>query len=414
MTLFFVRQSKRHQQTSRRFKLASRRSRRLSVEALEHRLALTAIATPPLVFAPRAIIEVNPSPVPPTAMVAFDPQLALPNLVVPGPVQVVNPAYRVSGSFSELEQVTLPDSGATGTPAGTTVSARVTVSYNLQAQVVETITPPSTTSGSTALVGPVSPNGAIWTSYSLWGQVSVQLSIPAGITTQPGVQPQIIATYQSVSTQNSPYATGTITASISPVGAGGVSQTIGLTTQATTNDNFSGTVVHYLAGQTSVQAVSLIHGVVQDNSLANWLETAHSGATSTTVSSIGATYATKDAISESIWVNLAPAGANMSPAYQIAATDTGSGSVNETLTYGPAASVTAAPTLIVTGASKTQDSLVGAITVGPSGAAPPTLLLSEQTQGSGTFVGSLATLNILPPSPIVSDPLSPLVTVIGI
>ncbi len=287
MTPFFVRQSKRPRQTSRSFKRASRRSRRLSVEALENRLALTAIATPPLVFAPRAIVEVNPNPVPPIAMVAFDPQLALPKLVVPGPVQVVSPAYRVSGSFSELEQITLRDSGATGTPAGTTVSARVTVSYNLQAQVTETITPPPTSGGSTAFVGPVNPNGAISSSYSLWGQVSVQLSIPAGITTQPGVQPQTIATYQSVATQNSPYATGTITASISPVSASSASQTIGFTTQAATNDNFNGTVVHYLAGQTSVQAVSLIHGVVQDSSLANWLETVHSGATSTTVSSIG-------------------------------------------------------------------------------------------------------------------------------
>ena len=119
MTPFFVRQSKRGSTNKPPFQACFAAKQESVGRALENRLALTAIATPPLVSA-RAIVEVNPSSVPPIAMVAFDPQLALPNLVVPGPVQVVSPAYRVSGSFSELEQVTLP--GATGTSAGTTVS----------------------------------------------------------------------------------------------------------------------------------------------------------------------------------------------------------------------------------------------------------------------------------------------------
>lgn len=392
MTNILSRISARRRLTDR-FPHAARRRKRLVIESLEHRLALS--ASPPLYFAPRAIVEVNPGPVPPVALVAFDPQPVLHNLVPPGPVQIVGPRYSVVGSFSDIQQITRGPSSTAGA-VNTTVSARVTVSYFLQAQVNETITPPplAGSSGNT--------NGAVSANYSLWGLVTVQVVIPAGITAQPGVGPQTTLSYRSVSTQAAPYAMGTVTAAIAPIDATGFNQAINFNTNATINENFSGIVTQTLGGLSTVQAVTLVRGAAQDNSLANWVETLHAGAASSSVvTSIAANYKSNDTLAESLWVGPTPA-STTAPTYQISATDAASGSLTENVNPGPVAASIAAPLIVVTGMSHTRDSLAGTINVGPPGSEAPTLLLNEQAMGVGTFTSTLITLSALPPLPILT------------
>ena len=408
MAPFSVHSLSRPQKAARHANAVWRRHKRLAIETLENRLALsaTAAAVGPLLFSPRAIVEANPGAVPPVAVVAFDPQPLLANLIATGAASLTaSGTFPLEGTLSETVKIGPASTGPTPAASANAAleTATLTVSYNLTAQVNQSIIAPVSTGTGSPTITP----GSLNATFSIWGTITGVLTV-----NNPAPKETLTFNFTEVSVSTTPYESGKISGTIYTIAPGG-SQAISFTTQENVNENVTGTLVQKLPGLNSVEAVTLVRGVVQDHSLSNWLQTLHAVPTSATaaVSSIAATYTTSDTLAESLWLSLTPtpvaAGSGMpstAPTYQIAATFTGGGSVNEILhslltpVAAGSTAVPVGPTLEVTGTSQDEGKLSGTIS-SPPGTTTPTQVFSDQLDGDGTFTVILAGL-LMPPTPM--------------
>jgi hypothetical protein len=322
-----------------------RSRRRPELEVLESRLTPAATS---LVLVPRPVVEVNPQPLPPGAVIEFDAQPLFAHVVPPGPTQVTDTTFHVEGALHESGQVEQPPG-----PGRWSLDAE----YNLTVRVHETIVPPGPPIAPTGVGG--SPGSVILT-YAVTGVVNSILTVtPGGDNSQTVLH----------SDQENLTTTGSIAGTLSfPDPSKG--QQMDLTGQALTNITNTGTV-HKLPGRPRFGTITLERGVVRDQSLYNWQQNLQSNGA---VSTIELFAFLTDQLEQR--VQLIPGDAPPST-FTIAAEVHGTGSLAETLVPpGPSG-------LLLTGAIQSEGRLDETVTTATPGGASQTS--SEQVEAQGDF-----------------------------
>jgi hypothetical protein len=306
------------------------------IEALEDRMNPAG-----LTFVPFSVLAVNPQPLPPSALVQFNPLPDVNNLPsTPGSFQ--NP-IAFQGSFQQ-----------TITPSpSTTTAGKLTINFSLKGSVSGTVMPPTA-------AGP----GTFTAMYTITGTATETIYLPG--TTILSQYPWAISTAITESgTVSGPLNAASSTAIVTDPMT--FSATIGLKqTEYSVNPFGIPTVPWYIDAQ--VQAAGQFQVVVPPP-----------GPT-VVPDSVAATFAVQDGIDES----LSTPAANPLPPYKILATDNGAGSVAETVyplspTAGPSG-----PSIMpsyVTGKTQYHEDLAETIT-NPTGG---TQNVSEAFDTTGLF-----------------------------
>jgi hypothetical protein len=330
-----------------------------------------------LMITPMPVVQVNPQPLPPGALVRFDTQPVLTDLVPPGPATVTDVPIHLWGQFSESGQTgPAPETGTNEQLPGPVAQWSLEVTYDLEGRARETLAPPGPQT-----IGP-SPqqttSGSLDFRYALWGRIETVFTVTDD---SGGVQ---VTLSTGTTGADLPMTKGHITGAIEPAGADGA-QVIDFSSHTTTSVPSDGYTLRKLPGRTKYEPLNLERGVVRDVSLSGWHQTLVSGTAtkSSAVTAIDAGFSGTDQIDEDVaLIPIDPA--TVPPGtfqYHIAGTVHAAGSVNETLTPpDPQGQV------FVSGSTRSQDTTIGTITPSdPSVSPPQTQPLNEESEGTGSF-----------------------------
>jgi hypothetical protein len=284
-----------------------RRSRRFEIERLEDRLAPAGLD-----FVPIAAVSVNPQPLPPSALVEFDPLLQM--STIPATAQSIKSPIHVQGHFAESGQITEPAAAAAP------ISWSLEVFYTLAGQASENLLPQ----------GPTGQQSTIKASYKAAGQMVTALTIE---------------------------------------GAGGTQQTLqidGITVQGSLDGTIPPTdpVVKKHVMNVKYENITVVTGVTFSPSFGSWLRQTRSDSSGTVVEteqpatvggtgvSLAASFSQRDGITTCL-MPLTPIGHPPNPCYQIDGVWSAAGSVTENLVSPGPPVVLAGPVQYEGGISET-------------------------------------------------------------
>jgi hypothetical protein len=367
----------------------------LEIEALESRWAPAGVG---LALVPRPVVEVNPQPLPPGAIVQFDAQPVFSKLIPPGPPTFTDVSFQLNGQFSESGQQIPP--GPTTMQAGPTQSWSLTAVYSLEVHVQETLVPPGppiAPAGPTAIPpGPPIIPGTLDITYSVEGSVDSVLTVTqmAGTGTPAApAAPQDVTIGRELLFRH-----GAITGTIAPADATGGQQITFIANAETTHETSGQT--RKLIGRTKYPNITLERGIARVQSLWNWDETLKSSPASDAVAAIDASFSGTDQLDQALLI-LAPLHPP-NPCF-IAAALSGTGSLHENLQPPGPPIAPGLPGFVLNGSFQDQGDLNETIT-----------LLSAPTFHVDNVFAAAGSLNqtgvVLPPQPVNPDtpvPLAP-------
>jgi hypothetical protein len=276
-----------------------RRRPRLSLEALESRWAPAAgVPAAALALVPQPVLLPGPQPWPLTALVRFDAQPVISQLIPPGPTTDADLSFQVQGSFNESGQISPAFPMGPVQPPEPIYPPEPFLppeplfpwsqngSYSLEVLAHETLVPPT---------GAGAP-GSLQVTYSIQGTFNSVLRVAPG-PAAAGMAATWVSVYHASLAGHGQIA-GTVSAADPTAG-----QQVVFTSQADTSYQTQGQVERQLPGEHPFETIALERGTTHDQALWNWRESLFPlQPTIPAVSTITASYSGADHLNQDLLV----------------------------------------------------------------------------------------------------------------